>query len=118
MAKRIKLDSRAFEKDLKDVERFVTKVLPKNAHKEYESNTPKQSGNARRKTALRKNRNGFEIQANYDYARVLDEGLYPNPPKQGTGKTIAGYSTQAPRGMSDPTIDYIEQSLEDYLRNK
>lgn len=33
------------------------------------------------------------------YIRVLEYGLYPNPPKKGTGKTIGGYSTQAPAGM-------------------
>ena len=33
------------------------------------------------------------------YATVLEFGLYPNPPKNPTGKTTNGYSTQAPQGM-------------------
>ena len=37
-------------------------------------------------------------------AVVLEYGLYPNPPKHGTGKTINGFSTQAPAGMVRTTI--------------
>jgi hypothetical protein len=33
------------------------------------------------------------------YAPVLEYGGYPNPPKKGKGKTIGGFSTQAPAGM-------------------
>jgi hypothetical protein len=33
------------------------------------------------------------------YAQKLEYGGYPNPPKNPTGKTVGGYSTQAPRGM-------------------
>ena len=38
------------------------------------------------------------------YIKVLEYGLYPNPPKKGKGKTINGYSTQAPAGMVGITI--------------
>ena len=52
-------------------------------------------GNARRKTVLRSN----EIQANYPYAQRLEEG----------------WSSQAPKGMTEPTIqevrDYVYQKL-------
>ena len=37
-------------------------------------------------------------------AVVHEYGLYPNPPKKGTGKTINGYSTQAVGGMVGLTI--------------
>lgn len=37
-------------------------------------------------------------------AVVLEYGLYPNPPKHGTGKTVNGFSTQAPAGMVRTTI--------------
>lgn len=37
---------------------------------------------------------------NLPYAAVIEYGLYPNPPKNPTGKTINGYSTQAPQGMA------------------
>ena len=33
------------------------------------------------------------------YIRVLEYGEFPNPPKGGTGKTVGGFSTQAPSGM-------------------
>jgi hypothetical protein len=33
------------------------------------------------------------------YAAVVEYGLYPNPPKNPTGKTANGYSIQAPQGM-------------------
>ena len=39
------------------------------------------------------------ISNNLPYAPVLEYGLYPNPPKSGTGKTVDGFSTQAPAGM-------------------
>ena len=60
-----------------DPNRWKTKYKPKNY-------VP---GNARRKTQLR----GNEIQANYPYAQRLEEG----------------YSTQAPKGMTEPTIEEI-----------
>ncbi len=33
------------------------------------------------------------------YAATLEYGGYPNPPKNPTGKTVGGYSVQAPQGM-------------------
>lgn len=33
------------------------------------------------------------------YARVVEYGMYPNPPKNPTGKTKNGFSKQAPAGM-------------------
>lgn len=36
---------------------------------------------------------------NVPYIGMLELGLYPNPPKTRTGKTVNGYSTQAPTGM-------------------
>jgi len=38
------------------------------------------------------------------YIKVLEYGLYPNPPKKGKGKTVNGYSTQAVGGMVGITI--------------
>jgi hypothetical protein len=59
------------------------------AHRYFKSITPIRTGNARRNTF--KTADG--VDANYPYAARLDEG----------------YSRQAPRGMSDPTIAYMEQ---------
>ena len=36
---------------------------------------------------------------NQPYAAVVEYGGYPNPPKNGKGKTAGGYSIQAPAGM-------------------
>lgn len=68
------------------------------AHQVFVSNTPKQSGNARRKTRLTRNR----IIADYPYASVLD----------------AGSSSQAPNGMSEPTIDFINQQVDRFVRKQ
>ena len=57
----------------------------------FRDHTPIRSGNARRKTSLK----GDEIRAEYPYAGRLDEG----------------YSSQAPAGMTDPTVKYIEKTL-------
>lgn len=64
---------------------------PEIAHREFVKNTPKRSGRARRNTRLR----GSVIDANYNYAVPLEQGS----------------SKQAPNGMSDPTIKYMEQYL-------
>lgn len=49
------------------------------------------------------------------YARTLEYGLYPNPPKSGTGKTSGGFSIQAPQGMVRLTQaefnDFIQKAL-------
>lgn len=41
----------------------------------------------------------FWISNNVEYIAVLEYGLYPNPPKHPTGKTVGGFSTQAPAGF-------------------
>jgi hypothetical protein len=33
---------------------------------------------------------------NLDYMRTIEYGLYPNPPKKSGGRTVNGFSTQAP----------------------
>lgn len=57
--------------------------------------TPKATGNARSKTSTKDN----VIKGDYAYAGRLDEG----------------YSRQAPKGMSDPTLDKFEQLLQEYI---
>jgi hypothetical protein len=64
-----------------DPNRWKTKYKPKNY----------KPGNARRKTVLKNN----EVQANYPYAQRLNEG----------------YSSQAPNGMTEPTVE----SIRDYV---
>lgn len=46
----------------------------------------------------------YSLFNNLEYIRVLEYGLYPNPPKKVTGKTVNGYSTQAPQGFFRLTV--------------
>lgn len=41
----------------------------------------------------------FYMTNNLPYARVIEFGMYPNPPQNPTGKTINGFSRQAPSGI-------------------
>lgn len=41
----------------------------------------------------------FYLANNLPYAAVVEYGRYPNPPKNPTGKTVNGFSKQAPAGM-------------------
>jgi hypothetical protein len=49
------------------------------------------------------------------YAPVIEYGLYPNPPKNPTGKTVGGYSRQAPQGVVRVTAveynDYVQKAI-------
>lgn len=86
-------------KAINDLGRINNKIqkLPKQSYEEFVSNTPARSGNARSKTKLR----GNEIQANYPYAKRLDEG----------------YSRKAPRGMLKPTVEFLKKELDKIFRN-
>lgn len=75
-------------------QRFRT--LPREAFKFWKRITPKDTGNARRRTRLR----GDTIQASYPYAKRLDEG----------------HSSQAPRGMFEPTVKFIKRISRRMLR--
>jgi len=78
--------------------RIVAKLdrLPKEGYEYWKKITPKKTGNAKRRTRLQ----GNKIKADYDYAVPLDEGR----------------SRQAPRGMSKPTVDYLDRRLRRILR--
>ena len=65
-------------------------------YKYFVSVTPKDTGNARKKTKLV----GNVIEARYPYARRLDEG----------------YSKQAPKGMVEPTIKFLQRLLQRIIR--
>lgn len=72
--------------------------LPKEAFQEFVKNTPVRSGNARRSTTL----NGNKIEANYPYAKRLDDG----------------YSSQKPMGMIKPTEQFIQNRIKQIVRGK
>ena len=74
------------------------KQLPIFAFDAFVGFTPFRSGNAINKTKLR----GTVIEANYPYAKRLDKG----------------YSKQARRGMTEPTIKEIERNLKSKVIRK
>jgi hypothetical protein len=84
-------------KSLLKIEKAIAK-LPKEAFTEFVKDTPKRSGNARRKTRLV----GNKIVAGYNYAQKLD----------------SGYSKQAPDGMTKPTEQFIEKRMKQILKAK
>jgi hypothetical protein len=78
-------------------------MLAQEAYKKFVDVTPIDTGYAKRNTKLA----GNEINADYPYAGVLDEGRgYRDGQMRG--------SEQAPDGMSQPTIEH----LRDYVYQK
>lgn len=45
------------------------------------------------------------------YMRTLEFGGYPNPPAMGTGRTVGGFSTQAPNGMVRQSIEEVKPQI-------
>lgn len=84
----------------KDLQKKTSKLVdvPKQAYKYWKRITPKDTGNAKKKTVLRKN----TIKAGYPYASYLDDG----------------HSKQAPNGMLKPTRDFINKLVSQILRKK
>lgn len=74
------------------------KLVPQDAFKEFVKDTPIRSGNARRNTKL----NGSTIEANYAYAKRLDEG----------------WSNQSPDGMTKPTEAFVQKRVATILRGR
>lgn len=74
--------------------------LPKEAYQKFRDITPVATGNARNKTRLQ----GNKIVGEYPYASVLDKGRHM------TNRGARG-STQAPKGMTQPTLQYIKERV-------
>lgn len=55
----------------------------------------------------------YYLYNNLPYIPTLEYGLYPNPPKNPTGKTLNGYSTQAPQGFFRTAVAGWQQIVED-----
>jgi len=85
--------SPVLKKQIKEMEK-----LPQEAYQIFVQQTPIQKGNARRNTKL-KNKT---IQANYPYAQRLDEG----------------YSKQSPKGMREPTTEFIKNKFRQIITGK
>ena len=92
----VKVDNRAV---LKAFDKL--KDLPQDAMKEaypfLKQKTPIKGGNARSKTKLNK----LTIKSGYGYAGRLDEG----------------WSKQAPRGITDPTISELDNIVDELIRD-
>lgn len=71
------------------------KNLARVAYTHFKKVTPIDTGNARRNTDLV----GNEIQAKYPYAVRLDKG----------------WSRQAPKGMVQPTVEYLRDYIKKHL---
>lgn len=54
---------------------------------------------------------------NLDYIEKLEYGGFPNPPKKDGGKTINGYSKQAPAGMVGVTLANNEAIFDAAVRS-
>jgi hypothetical protein len=83
----------------KQLDQAIDASMPQIYQRFYQL-TPVKTGNARSNTSL----NGRTIQAQYPYAGVLDAG-------RGFRDGQMRGSTQAPNGMSQPTIDYAKQII-------
>lgn len=75
----------------REVKRFAER-LPREMHQVFVENTPIRTGNARNSTKLQ----GDNIVADYNYATALE---------------VDGRSNQAPKGMSEPTIEWVRAEL-------
>lgn len=89
---KIKIESKQIKK-LASLARKEIRAAQEQAYFFWKRETPYRTGNARRKTTLNKNRE--TITANYPYAERLDEG----------------YSSQSPKGMSQPTAKFYEREI-------
>ena len=91
----IKVNSKVFERRMKKLSGLPTYLI-KDALKLTKENTPIKSGNARNKTTIQ----GDKIVSNYGYAGKLNEG----------------YSRQAPKGFTEPTIEQLNKDTTKFVR--
>lgn len=80
---------------LKDLDKMPSVVM-KESYKTLKNATPTRGGNARNKTKLE---GKTTIGSRYPYADRLDKG----------------WSKQAPKGFTSPTIDKMEQEVNSYI---
>lgn len=97
---------------LKKVRAQEARALALDIYNGVKSRTPVgMTGNAKKGWKKRRMLNdSYEIVNNVAYINVLDLGLYPNPPKSKTAnKTVNGYSKQAKKGMTGPTLKNLKR---------
>lgn len=92
---RSKVDRTDFDRLIDNLEDMPYDLVS-DAYEFFKDKTPIDKGNARRNTKVK----GNVILADYAYADRLDNG----------------YSKQAPRGMSEPTLDYFRKLVDEKTR--
>lgn len=98
---KISVDTKAVEK-LFSKSKVIGEQVVRDAGNYFRAMTPIRTGNARQNTSIDiENRT---IEADYPYASVLDAGRRLTP------SGMRG-STQAPNGMTQPTINEINRSV-------
>jgi hypothetical protein len=102
----VKLTVNKMASSLQNIQKKLNN-LPKEAYQEFVKITPIRTGNAKRNTKLK----GKTIEANYNYAKVLDKGRHM------TSRGLRG-SDQAPDGMSKPTEVFIKKRIDEILKGK
>lgn len=105
---KIRVDSRDLERLFRENTKLADEVI-EDAYNYFVRQTPKRTGNARSNTTLDKNTN--TIEAEYDYAAVLDKGRHL------TSRGMRG-STQAPEGMTKPTMRELDRLVKKHLKDK
>lgn len=82
-------------------------------HSKIQAKSPVDTGELRRSwTITEVNPFEFTIHTDKPYAKPLEYGLYPNPPQGGKGKTIDGFSTQAPKGFVRISMEEVFNEFE------
>ncbi len=120
----LKVNDKIYKRKVKKLQRYVRNTLPNESLKEMQRVTPRgKTNNAKDNTKItRNNSRGFTLKGDYDYSGVIDQGLYPNPPSAGTGKTTGGYSiknlrkARPKKGLLDPTVAFIEKTIKKVIR--
>ncbi len=92
---RIKIDTRQFDILVDKIDDMSLDVMKK-GHVYLRNKTPIDSGNARNRTK----RQGLTIRSKYAYAGRLDEG----------------WSKQAPKGFTEPTINELDKLIRNYIK--
>tara|TARA_R100000900_G_scaffold117159_1_gene92165 strand:+ start:614 stop:985 length:372 start_codon:yes stop_codon:yes gene_type:complete len=114
------LNAKAFKRDMKKLQKYINGRFADEVLKDFKKETPVDTGygvnHTKKKVTKNKSVAIFATAKYKDYIEVLDDGLFPNPPKEGTGKTRGGYSTQAKKGMSKPTVKNAEKRLDKFVR--
>ena len=92
---KIKIDTRQFDILVDKIDDMSLDVMKK-GHVYLRNKTPIDSGNARNRTK----RQGLTIRSKYAYAGRLDEG----------------WSKQAPKGFTEPTINELDKLIRNYIK--